>query len=91
MLRVLGLTKESVQAKFGFLLEAYKYGAPIHGGIGIGFDRCVALLNGILDIREVIAFPKNKAAECPMDDSPAEAEDKQLKELHIKLDLPKKA
>ncbi|HLC66665.1 MAG TPA: aspartate--tRNA ligase [Candidatus Nanoarchaeia archaeon] len=89
VLRVLGLSKESVQAKFGFLLEAYKYGAPIHGGIGIGFDRTVALLNGIYDIREVIAFPKNKAAECPMDDSPAEADEKQLKELHLRLDLKK--
>jgi len=90
VLRVLGLSKEQVQSKFGFLLEAYKYGAPIHGGIGIGFDRVVALLNNVHDIREVIAFPKNKSAECPMDGSPSEAEEKQLKELHLKLDILKK-
>ena len=89
VLKVLGLSKEQVEAKFGFLLEAYKYGAPIHGGIGIGFDRVVALLNGTQDIREVIAFPKNKSAECPMDGSPSDAEEKQLKELHIKLDIVK--
>ncbi len=89
VLRVLGLSKEEVEAKFGFLLEAYKYGAPVHGGIGIGFDRVVALLNGILDIREVIAFPKNKSAQCPMDGSPSDAEEKQLSELHIKLDIVK--
>ena len=89
VLRVLGLSKEQVQKKFGFLLEAYKYGAPIHGGIGIGFDRVVALLNNVHDIREVIAFPKNKAAECPMDGSPSEADEKQLKELHIKLEIVK--
>ncbi len=90
VLKMLGLSKEQVQRKFGFLLEAYKYGAPIHGGIGIGFDRVVALLNGIYDIREVIAFPKNKAAECPMDGSPSEVEERQLKELHLKTDIAKK-
>ena len=89
VLNVLGLSKEQVDAKFGFLLEAYKYGAPVHGGIGIGFDRTVALLNNILDIREVIAFPKNKNAQCPMDDSPSDAEEKQLRELHIRLDIAK--
>ncbi len=90
VLRMLGLSAEQVQKKFGFMLEAYKYGAPIHGGIGIGFDRVVALLNGIYDIREVIAFPKNKAAECPMDGSPSEVDEKQLKELHLKMDVGKK-
>ncbi len=89
VLNVLGLSKEQVEAKFGFLLEAYKYGAPIHGGIGIGFDRVVALLNNVQDIREVIAFPKNKSAECPMDGSPSDAEERQLRELHIKLDIVK--
>jgi aspartyl-tRNA synthetase len=89
VLKVLGLSKEQVQKKFGFLLEAYKYGAPIHGGIGIGFDRVVAMLNNVHDIREVIAFPKNKAAQNPMDGSPSEAEERQLKELHLKLDILK--
>ena len=67
-------------------MEAFKYGAPPHGGIGIGFDRTVALMLGFNDIREVIAFPKNKNAECPMDGSPSDIDEKQLKELHIRKD-----
>ncbi|MBI4149886.1 aspartate--tRNA ligase [Candidatus Woesearchaeota archaeon] len=90
VMKVIGLTKKELEAKFGFLLEAFKYGAPPHGGIGIGFDRTVTLLLGLSDIREVIAFPKNKAAECPMDDSPSDVPEKSLKELHIKVDLAKK-
>ena len=90
IMKFIGLTKEEANRKFGFLLEAYKYGGPIHGGMGLGVDRLVALMAGINDIREVIAFPKNKNAECPMDNCPSDVEDKQLKELHIKLDLVKK-
>ncbi|MBW2995306.1 aspartate--tRNA ligase, partial [Candidatus Woesearchaeota archaeon] len=87
VMKVIGLTKEQAKKKFGFLLEAFKYGAPPHGGIGIGFDRIVALMCGTNDIREVIAFPKNKAAQCPMDGSPSEIDSVALKEAHIKLDL----
>ncbi|MCX8147280.1 MAG: aspartate--tRNA ligase, partial [Candidatus Woesearchaeota archaeon] len=90
MFKVLGISEEEAKKKFGFLLEAFKYGAPPHGGIAFGFDRMVALMSGTNDIREVIAFPKNKAAESPMDGSPSDVDAEQLKELHIKVDLPKK-
>lgn len=86
----IGISKEEAHKKFGFLLHAYDYAGPQHGGMGLGFDRIVALLLGGNDIREVIAFPKNKNAQCPMDGSPAEVEDKQLKEANIKLDFVKK-
>jgi aspartyl-tRNA synthetase len=89
VMKVIGLTQKDVQKKFGFLLEAFTYGAPPHGGFAFGFDRIVALLAGTTDIREVIAFPKNKNAECPMDGSPSEVESAQLKELHLKLDVVK--
>src|SRR3989344_4824777 len=90
MLQVTGLTYEEAEKKFDFLLNAFKYGAPPHGGIAIGFDRLCALLCGINDIREVIAFPKNKSAENPMDSSPQEWTGNMLKELHLKLDIVKK-
>ncbi|MFH1053586.1 MAG: aspartate--tRNA ligase [Candidatus Woesearchaeota archaeon] len=70
IMKFIGMSKEEANDKFGFLLEAYKYGGPPHGGMGLGVDRTVALMCGTNDIREVIAFPKNKAAECPMDGSP---------------------
>ena len=89
VMKVIGMTKEEARKKFGFLLEAYDYAGPVHGGMGLGFDRLVALMLGTNDIREVIAFPKNKSAQCPMDGSPAEVEEKQLKETHIKIELPK--
>jgi aspartyl-tRNA synthetase len=88
--KVMGISKQQAEERFGFLLDAYKYGAPVHGGIGWGFDRTVAMLLGLHDIREVIAFPKNKAAQSPMDGSPSEIDEKQLKELHIKSDILKK-
>lgn len=84
VLKVIGVSQKEARNKFGFLLDAYNYGAPIHGGIGWGFDRTLALLLGFNDIREVIAFPKNKKAECPMDGSPDIVDEKQLKELNIK-------
>ena len=87
--KVTGMSQQETREKFGFLLEAYKYGAPMHAGFGLGFDRLVAIMQGTNDIREVIAFPKNKAAENPMDGSPSEASEKQLAELHIKLDFVK--
>src|SRR3989344_4652496 len=87
---IIGLSEKEAEKKFGFLLEAYKYAGPPHGGVGIGVDRLVGLLIGLVDIREVIAFPKNKSAECPMDGSPGDIDEKQIKELHIKLDVVKK-
>ena len=89
-MKFIGLDEHEANKRFGFLLEAYKYGAPIHGGMGLGIDRLTALMAGINDIREVIAFPKNKNAECPMDGCPSAVDDKQLRELHIKLDVVKK-
>ena len=90
VMSVIGVSEEEAEEKFGFLLEAYRYGGPPHGGMGLGFDRLVALMNGINDIREVIAFPKNKAAVCPMDNCPNMVSKEQLKELHISLDVAKK-
>ena len=89
LMKVIGLTHEEARKKFGFLMDAFKYGVPPHGGMGLCFDRIVALMCGYNDIREVIAFPKNKDAECPMDGSPSEVEEKQLKELNVKVDLVK--
>ncbi|MFC1728371.1 aspartate--tRNA ligase [Nanoarchaeota archaeon] len=90
IMKMIGMTKEEANAKFGFLLDAYKYGGPPHGGMGLGLDRTIALMCGINDIREVIAFPKTKAAECPMDGCPTDVDLDQLKELNIKLDVKKK-
>lgn len=89
VMNVIGMSEEEANQKFGFLLEAYKYGAPVHGGMGLGFDRTVALMVGSHDIREVIAFPKNKAAQCPMDGSPSNIDSEALKELHMKFDIAK--
>ena len=86
VLKVMGINRKEAEDKFGFLLEAYRYGAPVHGGIGWGFDRTVALMLGFNDIREVIAFPKNKKAECPMDGSPSDVDERQLRELHVRSD-----
>jgi aspartyl-tRNA synthetase len=90
VMNVIGMNKKEAQEKFGFLLDAYKYGGPVHGGMGLGFDRLVALMLGETDIREVIAFPKNKAAQNTMDGSPSEISKEQLDEVHLKLELPKK-
>ena len=85
MFSILGLTDEECQEKFGFLIEAFKYGAPPHAGLAYGLDRLVMLLLGEKSIREVIAFPKNAAAECPVCEAPAPAGEGQLEELGIAL------
>ncbi len=81
---LLGINEEQANKKFGFMLDAFRYGAPPHGGIAFGFDRTCMLLNGEKSIRDVIAFPKTTSAMSLMDDSPSEVDPHQLKELHIK-------
>ena len=85
MFEVLGLSDEECQEKFGFLIEAFKYGAPPHAGLAYGLDRLVMLLLGEKSIREVIAFPKNQNAECPVCEAPAPVEADQLEELGISI------
>lgn len=85
MFKALGFSEEEAENKFGFLLEAFKYGTPPHGGIAYGLDRLVMLMTGNESIREVIAFPKTQNATSLMTDAPAITDEKQLKELHIKI------
>jgi aspartyl-tRNA synthetase len=87
--KLIGLTPEIAQERFGHMLEAFEYGAPPHGGIASGMDRLVMIFADEESIREVMAFPKNQAARDVMADAPSAAEPRQLKELHIKVDLPK--
>ncbi len=82
---LLGIGEEEARSKFGFLLDALKYGCPPHGGIAFGLDRLVMLMAGASSIREVMAFPKTQSASCPMIDAPAEVSDAQLRELGIRL------
>ncbi|MCP3907413.1 MAG: aspartate--tRNA ligase [Oceanicoccus sp.] len=90
--RVLGIGDEEAEEKFGFLLDALKYGAPPHGGLAFGLDRLVMLITGAKSIRDVIAFPKTQSAACVMTDAPGMADNKQLRELNIKLrEKPKAA
>ena len=87
MFKILGLSEEDCQQKFGFLMDAFKYGAPPHGGIAYGLDRLVMLLTEDLDIRDVVAFPKNQKAQCLLSGAPAEVDCEQLKELSIAIDI----
>jgi len=85
MFGILGISPEEAQAKFGFLLEGLRYGAPPHGGMALGFDRLVAIMAGVGSIREVIAFPKTTSATCPMTDAPSQVNERQLEELGLRL------
>lgn len=89
IMKIIGMSKKEAEEKFGFLLEAYKYGGPVHGGMGIGFDRLVSSMLGFSDIREVVAFPKNKSAQNPMDGSPSVIDKKDLDIVHVSVILPK--
>ena len=90
MFKALGFSQEEAQEKFGFLLDAFKYGTPPHAGIAFGLDRLVMILAGTNNIKDVIAFPKNQSAVCPMTNAPAVAEETQLEELSIKVDIADK-
>ncbi|WP_304133344.1 aspartate--tRNA ligase [Mesonia mobilis] len=87
MFDYLGFSEEEAKAQFGFLMDAFQYGAPPHGGLAFGLDRLVAILGGQETIRDFIAFPKNNAGRDVMIDAPAKIDDEQLKELHLKVEL----
>ncbi|MFI3322553.1 MAG: aspartate--tRNA ligase [Rikenellaceae bacterium] len=88
MFKVLGFSQEEAEAQFGFIINAFKYGAPPHGGIAFGFDRFCSLFGGTESIRDYIAFPKNNSGRDVMIDSPSQVAPAQLKELAIELNLP---
>jgi aspartyl-tRNA synthetase len=87
MFKVLGFTKEQAEYQFGFLMNAFTYGAPPHGGIAFGFDRLASMFAGLDSIRDVIAFPKNNSGRDVMIDSPSLIADEQLKELNIQVEI----
>ncbi len=85
MFKALGFTKEEAEQQFGFLMNAFKYGTPPHGGLALGLDRIAMILTGSQSLRDVIAFPKNASATCPMTEAPGVVSEAQLEELHIQL------
>ncbi|WP_028828332.1 aspartate--tRNA ligase [Proteocatella sphenisci] len=87
MFKALGFSEEEAQNQFGFLLDAFKYGTPPHGGLAFGLDRIMMLLLNLESIREVIAFPKNQNAVCPLTNAPGKADPKSLEELNIKFEI----
>jgi aspartyl-tRNA synthetase len=89
MFELLGFTDKEAEAQFGFLMNAFEYGAPPHGGLAFGFDRLVATMGGSDSIRDYIAFPKNNSGRDIMIESPSPINEEQLKELHLKVVLNK--
>jgi aspartyl-tRNA synthetase len=89
MFNIIGYTEDQISDRFGQLLTAFTYGAPPHGGMGLGLDRLVATLLGESAIREVIAFPKTQSAFDPLFEAPSPIEDQQLEDLHVRVVMPK--
>jgi len=83
--KIIGIEKEEAQRRFGFLLEAFQFGAPPHGGVAFGLDRLLTILTGQESIREVIAFPKTATASCPLTGAPSDVDEKQLRELNLTI------
>jgi aspartyl-tRNA synthetase len=85
MFKLLGFTEEQAREQFGFLLEAFEYGTPPHGGIALGLDRIVMLLAGRTNLRDTIAFPKTASASCLLTEAPSQVSKEQLDELHLEV------